>query len=380
MGVFDGHYLGTTELDSIRRVFRVNGTEAGPNIEPDFKLYNCDFRNVYQDGAESTEGKLIEFAKGASAGVVDVQNCTFTNFGDEVFNAGNANKNVGDYVVTPAHGGSFSEFTCKNCTFNNVDGSCIKLMADIDSTTVDGLVTLQNITFYNCARCVVWTRDLLDETVKDLLIVNSNMGHEDFADAQSLIIAEMFGTTISYVDTFNIEKIVGTDTTVLGSNPFWARGGSKSGAKRTATLETATIFSADPMFVDAANGDFTIGAGSACLTMASDGGIIGDRSWSGTSAVDDEVAVAKDFMLAQNYPNPFNPTTTIQFSLKQDGFTTLMVYDILGREVARLVNSDMKAGYHQAVFSDMSGMASGVYIYKLTSGDFSSVKKMMLMK
>ena len=91
-------------------------------------------------------------------------------------------------------------------------------------------------------------------------------------------------------------------------------------------------------------------------------------------------AIPTSYELRQNYPNPFNPTTTIQFSLKKDGFTTLMVYDMLGREVARLVNRDMKAGYHQAVFSDMAGMASGVYIYKLTSGDFNSVKKMMLMK
>lgn len=86
------------------------------------------------------------------------------------------------------------------------------------------------------------------------------------------------------------------------------------------------------------------------------------------------------YELNQNYPNPFNPVTTIKFALKQDGFTTLTVYDMLGREVARLVNQEMRAGYHQVVFSDIGKLASGVYIYKLTSGNFNSVKKMMLMK
>jgi len=86
------------------------------------------------------------------------------------------------------------------------------------------------------------------------------------------------------------------------------------------------------------------------------------------------------YELCQNYPNPFNPTTTIQFALKNDGFTSLVVYDMLGREVATLVNREMKAGYHQVVFSDMSRLSSGVYIYKLISGDFHSIKKMMLLK
>ncbi len=85
------------------------------------------------------------------------------------------------------------------------------------------------------------------------------------------------------------------------------------------------------------------------------------------------------YELQQNYPNPFNPSTTINFALRQQGFTSLVVYDMLGREVARLVNRDMKAGYHRVVFSDMN-LSSGVYIYRLTSGDFISVKKMMLMK
>ena len=87
----------------------------------------------------------------------------------------------------------------------------------------------------------------------------------------------------------------------------------------------------------------------------------------------------KEFKLEQNYPNPFNPTTTIQYQLPADARVTLKVYDILGSEVVTLVNEDQEAGYKEVKFSG-SSIASGMYIYRLTSGSFSSIKKMMLVK
>jgi len=380
--IFDGHHMGTTQLDSIRRIFRTYGTETGPNYEPDFKLYNCDFRNVYQDGPESTEGKLIEFAKGASAGVVVAENCTFTNFGDEVFNAGNGHKNVGESAVTPAHGGSFSELTIKNCTFNNVDGSCIKANADIDSLTVDGIVTLENLTFNFCQRRVIWTRDFLGETVRNIIIANTKLGHETFGGAEELIHVEMFGSTISNIDTFNIVGVKSDgDTVWIAAQPFIAKGGTNSGAIRSATLDETTIYGLDPMFADAANGDFRLYCNSPVIALGHDGEALGDKTepCQPAEAVDDKVAVVRNFRLYQNYPNPFNPTTTIKFALKEPGLTTLKVYDILGHEVATLVNKKMDSGYYEVILNNPL-MASGVYIYQIKSGNFVSVKKMILMK
>jgi hypothetical protein len=86
-----------------------------------------------------------------------------------------------------------------------------------------------------------------------------------------------------------------------------------------------------------------------------------------------------EFALHQNYPNPFNPTTTIRFSLKEAGVTTLKVYDLLGREVATLVNEKLTAGYYAKPWN-ASGFATGVYFYKLTSGKSTQVKKLLLMK
>ncbi len=85
------------------------------------------------------------------------------------------------------------------------------------------------------------------------------------------------------------------------------------------------------------------------------------------------------YELMQNYPNPFNPSTVIKFGIPQAGSVKLAVYDLLGQKVKDLINEKLEAGYHEVVF-DAGNYPSGVYIYKVESGSFSSVKKMMLLK
>lgn len=94
--------------------------------------------------------------------------------------------------------------------------------------------------------------------------------------------------------------------------------------------------------------------------------------------------IPAQFLLLPNYPNPFNPTTTIAFSLSEDGPVELTVYDLTGRKISTLANGYMEAGYHRAVWNgvDQQGKAvgSGVYVYQLKAGDQRFVKKMMLIK
>ncbi|MBN2417311.1 T9SS type A sorting domain-containing protein, partial [bacterium] len=100
----------------------------------------------------------------------------------------------------------------------------------------------------------------------------------------------------------------------------------------------------------------------------------------GGTAVDDDIAgIPVTYSLSQNYPNPFNPTTQINFALPAEGMTTLKVFDVLGREVAELLHSRMAAGHHTVTF-DASLLPSGMYIYKLETGDKVFAKKMMLLK
>lgn len=89
--------------------------------------------------------------------------------------------------------------------------------------------------------------------------------------------------------------------------------------------------------------------------------------------------VPASYSLSQNYPNPFNPVTNIKFTLPTGGLVKLVIFDIMGREVATVINKDMNAGSYTADF-DASMLSSGVYFYKITSGSFTDTKKMMLVK
>ncbi|MBS1513894.1 MAG: T9SS type A sorting domain-containing protein [Bacteroidetes bacterium] len=92
------------------------------------------------------------------------------------------------------------------------------------------------------------------------------------------------------------------------------------------------------------------------------------------------VGVPAKFELSQNYPNPFNPSTKINFSLPKDAKVTLTIFDISGREVARLLNGEFRQADYYTVNFNGSALASGVYFYKIQAGDFTESKKMMLVK
>jgi hypothetical protein len=103
-----------------------------------------------------------------------------------------------------------------------------------------------------------------------------------------------------------------------------------------------------------------------------------------TSAISDVEPAGNDYLpknyaLEQNYPNPFNPMTNIRFQIPTSGFVSLKIYDILGNEVATLINETMQAGTYNVKF-DATKLNSGVYFYTLRSGDFVSTKKLILLK
>lgn len=104
-------------------------------------------------------------------------------------------------------------------------------------------------------------------------------------------------------------------------------------------------------------------------------------TWLGNTDVTDvkEEALPFTYTLSQNYPNPFNPTTQIKYSISKVGNVSLKIYDVLGRVVSDLVNQEQQPGNYSVRF-DASKLASGVYFYRIESGSFVSVKKMMLVK
>ncbi|HSP88139.1 MAG TPA: T9SS type A sorting domain-containing protein, partial [Ignavibacteriaceae bacterium] len=108
-----------------------------------------------------------------------------------------------------------------------------------------------------------------------------------------------------------------------------------------------------------------------------------DGTFEYSKEVEVNINVINDFALMQNYPNPFNPTTIISYQLAFGTHVSLKIYDVLGNEIATLVNEKREAGEHEVEFQssvDSWQLANGVYFYKLQTEDYSSVKKMVYLK
>ncbi len=172
--------------------------------------------------------------------------------------------------------------------------------------------------------------------------------------------------------------------------------------------EGTDLLKADPLFVDAANGNYNLSNNSPCI----DAGIVDttglnlphydlvgnlrifDGNGDGNAIVDmgvneynstpvsineNKIAVTTKFNLFQNYPNPFNPSTVISFTLSTSQNVMLAVYNMLGEKIAELVNGNMSEGNHSVTF-DASNLSSGIYIYRISTDNFASNKKMLLIK
>jgi hypothetical protein len=129
--------------------------------------------------------------------------------------------------------------------------------------------------------------------------------------------------------------------------------------------------------------NFTYQTSSTAYTGADEGQPAGDLRWWKLTPVSvngpDGSMIPEAFVLGQNYPNPFNPTTKIRFDLPQSGTVVLKVFNIIGQDVATLVNGRMEAGTHEIVF-EASRLTTGVYIYRLASGSNSASRRMLLVK
>jgi hypothetical protein len=152
----------------------------------------------------------------------------------------------------------------------------------------------------------------------------------------------------------------------LGFSRVWAVT-TDTGDTWTYVLSTDNNAVYDALFVDSAHG-WAVGFNGRIYKYNSQ--IIG---------IDPNHNVVSSFLLSQNYPNPFNPNTTISYELRIAGYVTLNVYNAAGKFVVNLVNQKQEAGKYKVDFSG-SGLASGIYFYRLTTGDYSQTRKMVLLK
>ena len=98
-----------------------------------------------------------------------------------------------------------------------------------------------------------------------------------------------------------------------------------------------------------------------------------------TEIEENQNEIPNEYNLSQNYPNPFNPSTTIKYQIQDISFVTIKVYDVLGNEIATLVNEEKPAGSYEVEF-DATQLSSGIYFYRLQANEFTQIKKMILLK
>lgn len=156
-----------------------------------------------------------------------------------------------------------------------------------------------------------------------------------------------------------------------------------SNAWNTGTTITKQISFTLPSHIIYNNADFVVFAYKNGSPISSGAAVQNARQSSVNSftltGIEKTNEIVNEYKLGQNYPNPFNPTTNIRFNIPKDGFTTLKVYDIRGKQIALYLSEFIKAGQYNVDFNG-ANLSSGIYYYKLESGNFSDVKKMILVK
>jgi len=168
--------------------------------------------------------------------------------------------------------------------------------------------------------------------------------------------------------------------TVDKNGVLWGRGSLSSGSTKGVSFSTDNGSNWTYVGLNSAGVNFLNSIGDTTYAVTFIDGIYAfTTSTTPTSVSEAPLRIPATFELLQNYPNPFNPSTTIEFDLPSAAHVRLRVFDLLGREVASLVNEELSAGRHQAQWN-ASKMSSGVYFYQMEAGPFVAVRKLVLLK
>jgi len=338
------------------------GVRVGPDMETgdpakvglNVTIEDVDFRDFLEAG--TAQGHAFYFLKDVFAGTIRIENCTVNNTGYEAFRMSETEK-----YVTPR---CLDSLIIRNITFENVPAECIRFYSDLDTNTVDAYVLMENLTINHCNVRMAFIKNNKGSIMRNVIITNDFDGSSITGQVRIDYIMDVqsTGSIVSHIDTFNVLDVPIKST----------KGG---------TVDTATIYGFDPMYEDPNNSDFTLLTGSPAYGVGYNGSHLGDLRWATNPPVgveDDDINVYS-YKLNQNYPNPFNPATTISFTLPKENFVNVSVYNILGQKVQTLIDSRLAEGEHKINF-DPGNLRSGVYFYTIKTKDYSSTRKMVLIK
>lgn len=349
----------------------INGNIFMARVGLNVTINNCVFRNFYQDKVASADGHGVYFLIDVFAGNVKITNSTFQNIGYEAIRMTETEKYATERCL--------DTLIVQNCTFNNIDNECVRFYHDQNPQTDDAHVLLENITIYNS--------DVRSFFVKNASSIPEGVGGETIL--RNVISANARLDTDSKGRSDYVSQIQGTgshtshiDTFMMVFTPFTAS--EPIGTSKGSTVDTTTIYGFDPLFADPENGDFTLSMESQAYYRGFEGNHLGDLRWATNPPpvgldINDE-ALPNRFTLRQNYPNPFNPSTMFEYTIPANGLVKLTIHDITGRQIAELVNTVQTVGTYTVSWNSNSRFASGIYFYRLQTGNQVRARKMMLLK
>jgi hypothetical protein len=250
-----------------------------------------------------------------------------------------------------------------------------------DESELNGIAE-NNLVLFQSADQSIWNMlsSVTNSVNNTLTITNLNSLGYFTAGSTVIPLPVEISTFTSIVNGRNVQLAWETKTEKNSSKFLIERSVSGSGNWDAVGTVIASVLSNSPKQYSFTDKDLQVGKYQYRLKM-----IDNDGTFRYSKVIETEIAQPKNFELSQNYPNPFNPSTRISYSIPNDSRVTLDVYSISGEKVAQLVNEDQLSGYYSVNFGNKF-LSSGVYLYRISAMDkatgkeFSSVKKMMLLK
>ncbi|MFC1481619.1 T9SS type A sorting domain-containing protein [Candidatus Neomarinimicrobiota bacterium] len=360
-------------------------------------------------GADSTEMGIV-IADGARKYTLEADDCIFWGFGNSAKSGSaiNGTQTGDDGAKWHTEGDAL---TINNCMFGNTRGEDLDFGYPAEGAREEGPMLdyyITNSTFWGLAYSEAMYLQHGGTSSSEVGLVSDpyvTIDHCTFINNSSKCIYPKYidGAVVSNsISVSNVDdaiRIYGAASEIRNFLWFDCPSGidyynSSSGS---VTPEGTNVLNVDPLIVDTdyiTTGDFTLAAGSPAVGQDDDGGTLGDPRWypggsadwtevtpGGTpSATEPASGAPSSFRLAQNYPNPFNPTTTIGFDLIKAGHVTLKVYNLVGQEVATLVDQPMGIGRHSVQWSGDGSVSAGIYFYRLSTSNNVQTQKMVLLK
>jgi len=229
-----------------------------PGLNLTFK--DCDFINFFQDKDPTKEGHALYFYREIPLiGTVRFEGCTFKNIMDEAIRMTETEK----YATTRV----LDSLIVRNCTFENIDAECIRFYGDKDTETPDAVVLIENCTVNNCAPRFTYLKNNAGSQVRNIIVTNGRMSVRRPDRNDYVMQIQGVGSHVSHVDTLNL--VFNPD-----AKKEFVVDAVKGGAE-----DLTTLWGFDPMYVDAANGDFTLKPESHAYYSGLGGVALGDLRW-----------------------------------------------------------------------------------------------------